>query len=116
MKEQRQAARQLALGPRKRSTSTRSSVAGGGKNDVQSIAVILLTTKPTPVTNHAQLMEAGVIGPVGIPGVNVHHLAATGVSANKQERGQETATNHTPNMAEVTVMVLVWKSIQENVN
>lgn len=63
-----------------------------------------------------QLMEAGVIGPVGIPGVNVHHLATTGVSANKQERGQETATTHTPNMAEVTVMVLVWKSIQENVN
>lgn len=40
--EQRQAARQLALGPRKRSTSTRSSVAGGGKNDVQNIAGSIL--------------------------------------------------------------------------
>lgn len=40
--EQRQAARQLALGPRKRSTSTRSSVAGGGKNDEQSIAGSIL--------------------------------------------------------------------------
>lgn len=106
----------LVLGPRKRSTSTRSGVAGGGRNGVQNIAVILLTTKPTPVTNHAQLTEAGVIGPVGIPGINVHHLVATDASANKQERGQETAIAHTPNMAGVIVMVLVWRSIQENVN
>lgn len=63
-----------------------------------------------------QLTEAGVIGPVGIPGINVHHLVATDASANKQERGQETAIAHTPNMAGVIVMVLVWRSIQENVN
>lgn len=63
-----------------------------------------------------QLTEAGVIGPFGIPGINVHHLAATDASANKQERGQETAITHTPNMAGVIVMVLVWRSIQENVN
>lgn len=63
-----------------------------------------------------QLTEAGVIGPVGIPGINVPHLAATDASASKQERGQETAIAHTPNMAGVIVMVLVWRSIQENVN
>lgn len=44
------------------------------------------------------------------------HLAATDASASKQERGQETAITHTPNMAGVIAMGLVWRSIQENVN
>lgn len=44
------------------------------------------------------------------------HLAATDASASKQERGQETAITHTPNMAGVIAMGLEWRSIQENVN
>lgn len=44
------------------------------------------------------------------------HLAATDASASKQEQKQETAITHTPNMAGVIAMGLVWRSIQENVN